>query len=97
MIKRKTIPLTDGENVFVDCTAVAVCAEDTERQNAVLFYRVDGYEFSLIFGCTVDDLPDSPEEMERFLVGERDAVSSDQEDLDTVLVDGLPLDAYVWD
>lgn len=97
MTKRKTISLPGGEYEFVDCTAVAVCADDTERQNAVLINPIGGYDFSLIFGCTVDDLPDSPEEMESFLAGEGDAVVSDQEDLDTVLVDGLPLDAYVWD
>lgn len=93
MANSKTMLLTSGEYVFMDCTAVAVCAEDTERQNAVLIHQAGG-DFSLLFGCTVYDLPTSPEEMERFLVGE--SVVSDWEDLATALIDGKPLDNFVW-
>lgn len=93
MANSKTFLLTGGEYEFIDCTAVAVCAEDTERQNAVLIYQAGG-DFSRLFGCTVNDLPTSPEEMERFLIGE--STISDWEDLKTVLIDGKPLDDFVW-
>lgn len=93
MANSKTFLLTGGEYEFIDCTAIAVSAEDTERQNAVLIHQTGG-DFSLLFGCTVDDLPTSPEEMERFLVGE--PVISDWEDLKTVRIDGKQLDAFAW-
>lgn len=92
MANRKTLMLSGKEYEFNDCTAIAASVGDTIRQKAVLVYQVGG-DLSLIFGCTVDDLPNSPEEMERFLMEE--PVSSDWEDVKTVLLDGKPLNEFV--
>ena len=81
--------------LLIDCTAIAVSAGDTERQNAVLIRDLEA-EFdadSIYFGVEVADLPDTPSDLESAISGE--PISMDYEDLGTVEVDGRPISDYV--
>lgn len=97
MANSKAFPLNGGEYEFIDCTAIAVSAEDTERQAAVLIHKIgdtSGDSLGLFFGCTVEDLPGTSKEIENVLFGEW--ISSYEEDLKTVLVDGQPLNYLIF-
>lgn len=98
MINGKIITLPDGTYLFYECTAIAVSVGDTTRQKAVLIHHANsasGDAASLLFGYSVDDLPNSPTEVTRILASE--PISFDDDDLKTILIDGKSVMDFVWD
>lgn len=86
---------TIGKYQYIDCTATSVSCGDPVEQHAVLIRDVEctWADDEVLFGWTVADIPDTQEEIDMALMGEYP--SSYQEDLDTVVIDGLPLKEYV--
>lgn len=84
-----------GRFQYVDCTAIAISAGDSVRQDSVLIRDVERtwVDDEVLFGWTVADIPDTQEEIETILMGEYP--SADCADLDTVFIDGRPLSEYV--
>lgn len=83
-----------GKYQYIDCTATSISCGDPVEQNAVLIRDIEctWADDEILFGWTVADIPDSQEEIDVALMGEYP--SSDSEDLDTVLIDGKPLNYY---
>ena len=86
---------TIGKYQYIDCIATSVSCGDPVEQCAVLIRDVEctWADDEVLFGWTVADIPDTQEEIDRALMGEY--TSADYEDLNTVIVDGLPLSEYV--
>ena len=80
-----------GNYQLISCTAIAISAESTERQDAILCRSLDscpGDADSVIFGYGFDDL-DTLDCLDGC------ATSALQDDLDTVLIDDFPIEHYV--
>lgn len=86
---------TIGKYQYIDCTATSVSCGDPVEQHSVLIRDVEctWADDVVLFGWTVADIPDTQEEIDMALMGEY--TSADYEDLNTVIVDGLPLGEYV--
>lgn len=85
-----------GRFQYIDCTAIAIGAGDSVRQDSVLIRDLEaagGDADSILFGWHVANIPDDAEEMADFLSDEYP--SGDDDDLATVEVEGLSLMEYV--
>lgn len=84
----KTKMIESDRYELIECTAVATEAGDTERQHAILCRDLSAScdADSVIFGCCIDEVDDL------YYI---DTISTDQDTLDTVLIDGLPINSYV--
>lgn len=83
-----------GKYLLINCTAIASSIGETERQNAVLCVTVDDGvvipdSAIVFFGCEADDFM-AEEDFESY------PASSDFSDLNTVLVEGKPMDEYIF-
>ena len=85
---------TIGKYRLIDCTAIASSIGDTERQNSVLCVTVDdGVTIPdseiVFFGCEVNDFMEEDD-------FESCPASSDFSDLNTILIEGKPMDEYIF-
>lgn len=81
---------TIGRFQYVDCTATSISCGDPVEQHAVLIRELTEFgEDEVLFGWSVSDLGDTEEEISMQITGEW--TSSYEEDLQSVVIDGIPL------
>lgn len=80
---------------LISCTAIAASIGDHDRQDAILVLSLDSSDADdcVLFGYSLDDVDEAT--WEDICCYDSSAFSFAQEDLDSVLIDGLPISKYI--